>query len=164
MCFFACENIAKQRKKADKAANTEGTFSVNKDVALTFKQQFPTAQDVAWDSTETGLTATFTDGIAESKAYFDKAGAFQYLTTLIEISALPPSAQRFLKEKYKDAQVAVVKCVKKEQMETFQVELEASTDYVNLEFDADGKILKEQKLPLSTDELKRQEEEGVEKK
>jgi thioredoxin reductase (NADPH) len=155
MCSFACENTAKQRKNADKAANAEGTFSVNKDVASTFKQQFPKAQDVAWDSTETGLAATFTDGTAESKAYFDKTGVFQYLTTLIEISALPPPAQRFLKEKYKDAQVAVVKCVKKEQIETFQVELEASTDYVNLEFDADGKILKEQKLPLSTDELKR---------
>ena len=68
-----------------------------------------------------------------------------------------------LMEKYKNANAAVVMSVQNTQTQTFQIELETSTDYVNLEFDTNGKILKEQKQPLSNDEMQRQEEEGVEK-
>jgi hypothetical protein len=156
--FFACRN-------GETPKNTEGgQKGVNTDAAATtFARQFPKAQDVAWDSLEHGVSATFYDGKNDCKAYFDSKGVFQYTTSFIETTALPTSAQRFLMEKYKNANAAVVMSVQNAQTQTFQVELETSTDYVNLEFDTNGKILKEQKQPLSNDELQRQEEEGVEK-
>jgi hypothetical protein len=156
--FFACQN-------GEKPKNREGVRqSLNTDAAAaTFARQFPKAQDVAWDSLEHGVSATFYDGKNDCKAYFDAQGVFQYTTSFIETTALPTSAQRYLAEKYKNVNAAVVMSVQNAQTQTFQVELETSTDYVNLEFDTNGKILKEQKQPLSNDEMQRQEEEGVEK-
>jgi hypothetical protein len=156
IAISACQN-------AEKPKYTEGSPSASTDAAATFARQFPKAQDVSWDSLEHGVSATFYDGKNDCKAYFDEKGAFQYAASFIEITALPASAQRFLTEKYKNANAAVVMSVKNAQNQTFQVELETTTDYVNLEFDTAGKILKEQKTPLTNDEMQRQEEEGVEK-
>ncbi|MDZ7881203.1 MAG: hypothetical protein U5L45_26285 [Saprospiraceae bacterium] len=155
--FFACGD-------GEKPKNTEGAQILNTDAALTnFTRQFPKVQDVAWDSLDHGVSATFYDGKKDCKAYFDAKGVFQYTTSFIEVVALPASAQHFLTEKYENANAAVIMSVQNAQTQTFQVELETSTDYVNLEFDTNGKILKEQKQPLSNDEMQRQEEEGVEK-
>lgn len=161
--FFATIIAVSACRNAEKPKNTEGGASSDSNAAATFARQFPKAQDVSWDSLENGVSATFYDGKNDCKAYFDTKGTFQYTTSFIEITALPMPAQRFLAEKYKNANAAVVMSVKNAQSQTFQVELETTTDYVNLEFDTNGKILKEQKQPLSNDELQRQEEEGVEK-
>ena len=160
----ACQNGDKMPKNVENQANTEGDSFINNDLAQAFARQFPKAEEVVWDSTETGLIANFLENQLESRAYYDVKGTFQYTTRFIEVTALPTSVQRLLKEKYAEARPAVVMLVKNAQNQTFQVELDAATDYIVLEFDANGKMLKEQKTPLSTDELKRQEEEGVEKK
>ncbi len=162
ICFAILVAVSACRN-TEKPKNTEGKQSADSDASATFARQFPKAQDVSWDSLENGVSATFYDGKNDCKAYFDAKGTFQYATSFIEITALPTAAQRFLTEKYKNANAAVVMSVRNAQSQTFQVELETTTDYVNLEFDTNGKILKEQKQPLSNDELQRQEEEGVEK-
>jgi hypothetical protein len=161
---FACQNGDKMPKNGENQADTEGVSFVSNDLAQAFARQFPKAEEVVWDSTETGLIANFLDNQLDCRAYYDPKGAFQYTTCFIETAALPTSVQRLLKEKYAEARPAVVMWVKNGQNQTYQVELDAATDYIVLEFDANGKMLKEQKKPLSTDELKRQEEEGVEKK
>jgi hypothetical protein len=158
----ACRDVGKPKNIPATQQNTEGGQSES-DATATFARQFPKAQDVSWDSLENGISATFYDGKNDCKAYFDLKGTFQYATSFVEISALPTPAQRFLTDKYKNANAAVVMSVKNEQNQTFQVELETATDYVNLEFDTSGKILKEQNTPLTNDEMQRQEEEGVEK-
>ncbi len=164
MVVSACQNGDKMPKNAENQGNTEGVSFVNSDLTQAFARQFPKAEEVVWDSTETGLIANFWCDASDCRAYYDVKGVFQYTTRFIEISALPPSVQRLLKEKYAEAKPAVVMSVKNGQSQTFQVELDAATEYITLEFDANGKILKQQSKPLSTDELKRQEEEGVEKK
>ena len=163
IAFSACRNAEKPKNAPENQGITEGGQSGTGNAAATFARQFPKAQDVFWDSLETGLAVTFFDGTSDCKAYYDTKGAFQYATSFIEMKALPPLAQRFLAEKYKKANAAVIMSVKNAKTQTFQVELETQTDYVTLEFDTTGKILKEQKQPLSNDELQRQEEEGVEK-
>jgi hypothetical protein len=163
LLFFAIIIAVSACRNAEKPKNTEGSPSASTDAETTFARQFPKAQDVSWDSLENGVAATFYDGKNDCKAYFDAKGAFQYAASFIEITALPTSIQHFLTEKYKNANAAVVMSVKNAQNQTFQVELETTTDYVNLEFDTSGKILKEQKTPLTNDEMQRQEEEGVEK-
>jgi hypothetical protein len=163
IAVLACQNAEKSKNTLAGSQNTEGSSSVNTDVAEAFARQFPKAEDVAWDTLETGLSASFFDGTSDCKAFFDAKGVFQYTSSFVEITALPQSAQRFLKEKYKNVNPAVVLSVKNAQTQTFQVELETASDYIAIEFDKNGKILKEQKQPLSNEELKRQEEEGVEK-
>ena len=164
MAVWACQNGDKMPKNVGNPSNTEGASFVNSELNQAFARQFPRADEVVWDSTETGLIANFWCDSSDCRAYYDLKGVFQYMTRFIEISELPPSVQRLLKEKYAEAKPAVVMSVKNGQNQTFQVELDAATDYIVLEFDANGKILKEQKQPLSTEEQKRQEEEGVEKK
>jgi hypothetical protein len=163
IAFSACRNAESPKNAPPTQGDTEGVQLSTGNAAATFARQFPKAQDVFWDSLDTGLAVTFFDGTSDCKAYYDAKGAFQYATSFIETTALPPSAQRFLAEKYKNANAAVIMSVKNAKNQTFQVELETESDYVTLEFDTTGKILKEQKHPLSNDELQRQEEEGVEK-
>lgn len=160
----ACQNGDKMPKNVKNPENTEGVSFVSNDLAQAFARQFPKAEEVVWDSTDTGLIANFLENQLDCRAHYDPKGAFQYTTCFIEATALPSSVQRLLKEKYAEARPAVVMSVKNGQNQTYQVELDAATDYIVLEFDANGKILKEQKKPLSIDELKQQEEEGVEKK
>ena len=156
LTFFAC-------KQQNNAPNTEGS-PVIAAMPQAFARQFPQAQDVFWDTLDNGFVASFFNGKYDSKAYYDAVGNFQYSTIFVELESLPTKARQWLNAHYKDATTAVVMLVEKNKNRTYQVELETNTDYVNLEFDADGKLLKEQKQALSTDEIQRQEEEGVEKK
>ncbi len=164
LMISACQNADKMPKNGENSTNTEGSSFVSDDLSQAFLRQFPKAEEVVWDSTDTGLIANFWENQVDYRAYYDRKGLFQYTTCFIEVTALPASVQRLLTEKYAEARPAVVMSVKNGANQTFQVELDAATDYIVLEFDANGKMLKEQKTPLSTDELKRQEEEGVEKK
>ncbi len=151
---FACKNA-----KSEQNANyTEGGAK------SAFAQRFPKAQEVTWDSTETGVVANFFDGKHESKATFDASGKFQYSAIFIEQEALPKTVQNYLKEKYKIVEIALIQLVDNGQNKTYQIEIESNTDYINLEFDNNGKLLKDAKQPLSTKEMQLQEEEGVEKK
>ena len=144
--------------KNDAAQNT-----VEAKTALThFTQHFPKAQDVYWDTLETGFVVTFIDGKYDCKAFYDTKSRFQQATSLIELEELPEAINRFLKEKYKKGNLAIVQSVDNGTTKTFHIELTIQTDYVNLNFDTSGKLIKESKTPLSMEELKSQEEEGVE--
>jgi Putative beta-lactamase-inhibitor-like, PepSY-like len=123
--------------------------------------RFPNAQDIYWDTLETGYSATFYDGKNDYKAMFDSIGQFQQTTMLIELEALPAAINKYLKEKYKNPEIAIVQLVDDGTNKTYHIELQASTDYQMLDFDVSGKLLKESKAPLSNEELKQQEEEGV---
>ena len=163
VAVLACNDAKKPKNNVSDDAHTEGVQSVNAAATQNFARQFPKAEEAVWDTLETGLSVSFFDGTTDRKAYFDVKGAFQFVTNFIEITALPVSAQRILKEKYKNSSIAVVLSVKNGKNQTYHVELETDAEYVNIDFDSNGKIFKEQKQALSNEELKRQEEEGVEK-
>jgi hypothetical protein len=152
--FSACQNISSN------ASNTEGGISPQNFI----KKRFAQAQEIEWDSTETNISANFSIGLYDCTAYFDATGKFQYATTMLEEAALPKVIQNHLNAKYREATFAVVMSVENVQKKIYQVELELDTDYITLEFDENGKVLKEIKLPLSKDELERQEAEGITKK
>ena len=144
------------------AQNTEGVQNAVVDGSKAFAQRFPQAQDVYWDTLETGVSAKFSNGKYDCIAYFDLKGGFLYATTFIERTSLPASVQQFLTDKYKGIAAAVLMSVEKPESKSYKIELETDTDYITLEFDANGKMLSEKKHPLSNEELQRQEEEGVE--
>ncbi len=127
----------------------------------TFFKQFPQAQDVTWDSLDMGIVANFFDGKNNCKAFYDVKGHFQYVTTLLDFESLPTMIQTFIKNKYKTAVIAIAQQIDDGKNKSYQIEIESDTDYIALEFDEKGKFLKEIKLPLSPEELQRQEEEGV---
>ena len=129
-----------------------------------FAKRYPKAQDVVWDTMDIGFAALFTDGEFENKAFFDTKGTYQYTSTFIEQTALPEAIQKVLNTTYQNAAAAVIMQIEAAGKRTYQIELETSTDYISLEFDKSGKLLKEQKAPLSNEEIQRQEEEGVEQK
>jgi hypothetical protein len=153
---FGCSKC----KQSDSASNlqiTEGS------AAAAFKQRFPKAQDVSWDSVDNGLIANFFDGTYESQAFFDLKGQYQYLTTSIDFETLPKVIQDFIQKKYSVDELAFIQKVEAGKEQIYHVELKTDQEYINLEFDLSGKLKHENKLPLSNEELQSEEEEGVEK-
>jgi hypothetical protein len=138
-------------------AGTEGS------AATAFKQRFPKAQDVSWDSVENGLVANFFDGTYESEAFFDFKGQYQYLTTSIDFETLPKAIQDFIQKKYSVEELAFIQKMEDAKEKIYHVELKTDKEYINLDFDLTGKLKHESKLPLSNEELQSEEEEGVEK-
>jgi hypothetical protein len=159
--FFAlllCLGCSKcqQSNTASNDKNTEGA------AARAFKKQFPKAQDIQWDSADNGLVATFNDGTYQSEAFFDLNGQYQYLTTSIDFEALPQSVQAFIQKKYTIDDIAFIQKIEDKKEKMYHIELKTDKEYINLEFDLNGKFLKENKTPLSNEELQSEEEEGVE--
>jgi hypothetical protein len=147
----------KQSENASNPQNTEGV------AAVAFKQRFPKAQDVSWDSVDNGLIANFFDGTYESEAFFDIKGQYQYLTTSIDFETLPKAIQDFIQKKYSVDELAFIQKVEDAKQKIYHVELKTDKEYINLDFDLIGKLKHENKLPLSNEELQSEEEEGVEK-
>jgi hypothetical protein len=158
LLFFSCKN---DKKNTQAVQNTEGGDIPS---ALTdFAKRFPNAQDVYWDTLDVGYSITFNDGKYDCKAIFDAAGKYQYQIKMVELEALPQAIQKFLNDKYKDAEIAILQLVNTDTKQSYQIELQSNTDYISLEFDDKGTLIKEIKDPLSNKELESQEEEGVEK-
>ena len=157
LVFTFCKN-----KNTPQQNTTNPVVVVGSPMQIFLAKRFPNAQEVFWDTLDNGYSATFYDGRYDYKAQFDNTGRFQNTTMLIELDALPAPVTQFLKEKYKNAEIAIVQLVDNDANKTYHIELQSEANYFNLDFDASGKLLKETKDPLSNDELKRQEEEGVE--
>jgi hypothetical protein len=154
-CLFSCKNEPK--------TPTSGATQQVLPLQETFAKKYPNVQDVVWDTLDNGFAALFSDDTYDYKAYFDDKGVYQYTATFIEQEALPKSIQAILIKKYPDANAAVIMRIEKDNTQAYHIELETSTDYVNLDFDSSGKLLTEDKHPLSNEEIQRQEEEGVDK-
>jgi hypothetical protein len=158
LLLFSCKN---DKKTIQTVQNTEG---VGIPPAVTdFATRFPKAQDVYWDTLDVGYSITFNDGTYDCKAIFDAAGKFQHQIKMIELEALPQAIQKFLNDRYKEAEIAILQLVITDTKKGYQIELQSNTDYISLEFDDKGTLIKEIKDPLSSEELEGQEEEGVEK-
>ncbi|MBL7816441.1 MAG: PepSY-like domain-containing protein [Saprospiraceae bacterium] len=152
ICLLAC----KEQPKTPPTAVGQPIVPMQED----FAKRCPNAQDVVWDTLDVGFSALFTDDEIEKKAFYDAKGVYQYTATFIEQESLPKAIQQVLDKKYQNA-AAVSLQIDSQKGRTYQIELETSTDYINLEFDESGKLLKEEKHPLSNEEIQRQEEEGV---
>jgi hypothetical protein len=151
------ENASNPQNLPTGQAGTEGS------AVAAFKQRFPKAQDVSWDSVDNGLIANFSDGTYESEAFFDFNGQYQYLTTSIDFETLPKVVQDFIQKKYSVDELAFIQKVEDLKEKIYHIELKTDKEYINLDFDLTGKLKHETKLPLSNEELQSEEEEGVEK-
>ena len=125
-------------KNTDTPKNTvQGTNQEPSNVPATqndLVKRFPKAQEVYWDTLDNGFIATFFDGKYDCKAFYDAKNLFQYATSLIEPEALPETINRFLKEKYKKSEIAIIQSVNDGKTQTFHIELETNSDYVILDF------------------------------
>lgn len=158
LMFLICFGCSKcKQSEGISNVQTEGS------AAAAFKQRFPKAQDVSWDSVDNGIVANFFDGTYESEAFFDLKGQYQYLTTSIDFETLPKEIQDFIQKKYSVDELAFIQKVEDAKEKIYHVELKTNKEYINLDFDLNGKIKSESKLPLSNEELQNEEEEGVEK-
>jgi hypothetical protein len=155
--IIACKNDTPQN-----APIVENTFSTEGGVIRqVFLQRFPKAEDVYFDSLETGYEISFNEGNNDRMASYDKTGQFLYVTTYIENDSLPPDAENFLNTKYKNAQLNIINAVENDKELHYVAEIETAENYIILEFDKNGKLLRESKNPLSKKEMQQREEEGV---
>jgi hypothetical protein len=159
---FGCSKC-KQSENASNPQNQPNGQVGTEEIAAAFKQRFPKAQDVRWDSVDNGVVVAFFDGTYESEAFFDLKGQYQYLTTSIDFETLPKTIQDFIQKKYSVDELAFIQKVEDAKEKIYHIELKTDKEYINLDFDLNGKIKSESKLPLSNQELQSEEEEGVEK-
>ncbi len=161
----SCDRATPTQNDKNASAQTSGSVedsdAIGKGVLQAFTAQYPKAQDVVWDTIDIGYVANFSNGKNECKAFYDKKGQFQYTTTLIASEDIPANIQAELKKRYKSFTIAIIQEVFDGKTKLLQIEIETDKDYISLEFDEKGKFLKELKQPLSTEEIQRQEEEGV---
>lgn len=129
------------------------------------KARFPRLIDeIEWDSSKTNEIGAFfsdsTTGIGY-EVYFDKKGQFQKLYTYINELDLPAKVEQAIQQKYPKSKFAVLSLVEMPKTKFYHVELTNDKDYITVEVDATGGFLNEKVLPLSEQELRNAEEEGV---
>jgi hypothetical protein len=130
------------------------------------KARFPQLMDeIEWDSSKANEIGAFfsdsTTGIGY-EVYFNKKGQFQKLYTYVGAADLPQKADQAIQQKYPNSKVAVLSLVEVPKSQFYHVELTNDKDYITVEIDASGAFLNEKVVPLSEQELRNAEEEGVE--
>jgi hypothetical protein len=93
--------------------------------------------------------------------YFDRKGQFQKLYTYLGAADFPDKAAQAVQQKYPNSKLAVLSLVEIPKTKFFHVELTNDKDYITVEMDATGGFLNEKVVPLSEQELRNAEEEGV---
>ncbi len=129
------------------------------------KARFPRLMDeIEWDSSKTNeIGAFFSDSITGIgyEVYFDRKGQFQKLYTYISAADLPEKADQAIQQKYPNSKLAVLSLVETPKTKFYHVELTNDKDYITVEMEATGSFLNEKVVPLSEQELRNAEEEGV---
>ncbi len=144
----------------DAPANSSATAQQTA-VSDNFKQRFPQAQEIEWDTLADGYVASFTNNNAPSEVFYDKKNVFIYAGTFIDQNQLPATAQNYLKSNYKPDFVNACMQVDFPDKKAYNVEVMTDTDYVNLQFDLKGNLVQQTKEPLTDEEMQAREEEGV---
>jgi hypothetical protein len=155
--FIACKNEPKVNAiPVEKDAPTEGV------VAQAFYKRFANVENVYFDTLNTGIEISFSQGDSDRTALFDRSGNLIYVSTYVENDSLPPIAQQYLNSKYKNATLNIIHSVEEGNENYFVAEIETASYFIAIQFDKNGKFVKETKTPLSKDEMEQREEEGVE--
>jgi hypothetical protein len=129
------------------------------------KARFPRLIDeIEWDSTKNNEIGAFfsdsTTGVGY-EVYFNKNGQFQKLYTYFGAAELPEKVTQATQQKYPNSKLAVWSLVEMPKSKFYHVELSNDKDYITLEIDASGAFLNAKVVPLSEQELRNAEEEGV---
>jgi Putative beta-lactamase-inhibitor-like, PepSY-like len=129
------------------------------------KARFPRfVAEIEWDSSKANEIGAFfsdsTTGIGY-EVYFDKKGQFQKLYTYVGEADLPNKIVQAIQQKYPNSKLAVWSLVEMPKSQFYHVELTNDKDYITVEIDASGAFLNAKVVPLSEQELRNAEEEGV---
>ena len=152
--FLSCKDSSQQK--------SDGGLGSSLGQPNFFIKKFPEARDATCDTLENNqLSFHFFDGKHDSEALFDAAGNYISTTKIIDLTELPVEARAFISSKYPKPDFSIIQLLDSVGVKIYQLELQTGTDYVNLAFDPQGKLIKETVLPLSKEEIQEAEEEGV---
>ncbi|MEO0043830.1 MAG: hypothetical protein RL329_3278 [Bacteroidota bacterium] len=127
------------------------------------KTRFPhLVEEIQWDSSKTNeIGAFFSDSTGTYEVYFERTGQFKILYTYLNVADLPKTVHQAVRGKYPQSHFAILSLMETPQKKSYHMELETDKDYITLEMDAAGNWLQEKVVPLSEQELRNAEEEGV---
>lgn len=154
--IYACGGTGSGTAPAQSTSTTQ-ISSVQTD----FKNRFPTASDIEWDTVEDGYVASFVSNNVPCETFYDSKNTFQYTGIFIDQTELPAAAQVYLAKNYKQDFVNACMQVDFPEKKAYNVEVMTDTDYVNLQFDLKGNMIQQSKDPLTDEEMQAREEEGV---
>jgi hypothetical protein len=117
-----------------------GTIILPEKLMKNFTREFPTAHNPKWTTAEDAYFSSFTEGERSVSASFSKKGQFVYALIYGKGTDLPPSIQQGLKKDYPAATVYKVIEMRKPGFVGYQVILQNTKEYINLDISEEGHI------------------------
>lgn len=122
-------------------AQSKKTGLPTPEVAESFKKSFPKASSVKWEKEKGGFEANFKEGGKEMSAVFNEKAILTETETTVKTSELPPAAQEYIKQNYKNSKIDEAARIVLASGDTVY---EAEVNKKDLIFDSKGKFLRKE--------------------
>lgn len=113
-------------------------------VQTTFNNMYPDAIDAYWEHDGEEYLVTFTMDENSVDATFQEDGTWQQSITSIEFEDLPTAAITLLNKDFEDVNYYNISKIEVPAQVQFATNFETDTQFVNLLFDAEGKLVDKQ--------------------
>jgi len=127
---------------AQKLKNSEVPTAVKQ----AFAKNFPSAKEVKWSKEDaTEFEAEFKSGATEKSANFDQSGKWVVTETEIKKSDLPQAVQAAVAKEFAGYKMDEIEKVEKpDNVVLYEMELEKNKVTYEVQFDANGKVIKKE--------------------
>lgn len=115
-------------------------------VKQAFAKNFPSAKEVKWSKEDgTEFEAEFKSGATEKSANFDQSGKWVVTETEIKKSDLPQAVQAAVTKEFAGYKMDEIEKVEKpDNVVLYEMELEKNKVTYEVQFDANGKVIKKE--------------------
>jgi hypothetical protein len=153
--IYSCKSKDKNTNDGVVAAYTNGP------VLESVKKMFPSAQNLSVDTLNNHIIVDFDNGKNECQSQFDANG--KYILTYIYYSfpELPQNITDFISTTYANAIPSMSYLIDSLGTKEYRVEFSTSKDFISLNFDEKGNISSKKVEKLTPEEMRLNEEEGV---
>jgi hypothetical protein len=114
-----------------------------------FEAQYPDVENPHWEFREGALVAMFQMEGLLTKAFYERDGRWRETRTRIDLSALPPSVNQFIKANYQDADITYVGRVETEYKQLFRIESEFRNSVLIKTLTPEGQLVQEEWISYS---------------
>ncbi|MCF8309376.1 MAG: PepSY-like domain-containing protein [Bacteroidales bacterium] len=113
-------------------------------VKKAFKTEKPKMNDVEWEKEGNYFAVEFKEEGVEKEMVYDAKGNVVSTETGIDTGSLMPSIKKYLEENYRDYEIEEAEKIEKKGKTSFEVEVEANDEEIELLFDSNGQFIKEE--------------------
>lgn len=128
-----------------KAQDEKESTEVPDPVKKAFKVEKTDVKDVKWEKEGDYFAAEFKENGVEKEVVYDAKGNVVSNETGMDTGSLMPSIKKYLEENYSDYEIEEAEKIEEKGKTSFEVEVEANDEEIELLFDSTGQFTKEEK-------------------